>query len=543
MRKCAIIALLISVVAFPLPAQTVVCCSCAGSGGGSGTVTSVAASVPPYMSVTGSPITTTGTLDFSFASQSAGEVFAAPCGTAGVPLFRAICEADVPDLPQSRITGLTAALDAKQATGDYITSLTGDVTATGPGAAAATLATVNANVGSFTSANITVDAKGRITAAANGASSGLPVADTTAIVTGSADATKVLRFEVDGFTTGTTRVATPPDSNFTMARTDAAQTFTGLQTFSTAPTSSGGTANSERYGAGATTTNVRSVAIGTNAGAGGDGTSIGYNAQTPGIGVSIGASSNAAGQSSVAIGRAAVTSSGHMASVVLGDSAVTTAARQFVVGGTQSGSGAHVTDVWIGAGVTGVSSIDVSSTTYHTTQAAGTDRPGGTMRMLPGGSTGIAAGGDFIVGTVPSLAASGTTLNTTAADRFMVRAKAISLTDGSANNVTDISLPALSAAGGQVFYSITATDGTDVQDLSGTVSFRAVNKAGAYTVAVTDDALAAVASAGTLTASWALVGGTNKVTLQVTPDTSLTATTFRLYWTVINNSERTMTPY
>jgi hypothetical protein len=49
-----------------------------------------------------------------------------------------------------------------------ITTLTGDVTASGPGAATTTLTTVNNNVGSFTSANITVDAKGRVTAASSG---------------------------------------------------------------------------------------------------------------------------------------------------------------------------------------------------------------------------------------------------------------------------------------------------------------------------------------------------------------------------------------
>lgn len=37
--------------------------------------------------------------------------------------------------------------------------------------------------------------------------------DTTPLVKGSADATKQLRFEVDGFTTGQTRVITPPDRN------------------------------------------------------------------------------------------------------------------------------------------------------------------------------------------------------------------------------------------------------------------------------------------------------------------------------------------
>jgi len=60
---------------------------------------------------------------------------------------------------------------AFQAAGNYITALTGDVTATGPGSVAATLATVNADVGSFGSATqvstFTVNAKGLITAASN----------------------------------------------------------------------------------------------------------------------------------------------------------------------------------------------------------------------------------------------------------------------------------------------------------------------------------------------------------------------------------------
>lgn len=65
-------------------------------------------------------------------------------------------------------TDLQNALDAKQATGNYITALTGDITASGPGSVAATLATVNSNVGSFTNASITVNAKGLITAASSG---------------------------------------------------------------------------------------------------------------------------------------------------------------------------------------------------------------------------------------------------------------------------------------------------------------------------------------------------------------------------------------
>jgi len=73
----------------------------------------------------------------------------------------------------SGVTGCLTGTDwdtfnGKQPAGNYITALTGDVTASGPGSVAATLASVNGDVGSFTNANITVNAKGLITAAASG---------------------------------------------------------------------------------------------------------------------------------------------------------------------------------------------------------------------------------------------------------------------------------------------------------------------------------------------------------------------------------------
>lgn len=57
-----------------------------------------------------------------------------------------------------------------------------------------------------------------------------PVVDSTAVVKGSADATKLLRIEVDGFTTATTRVMTPPNQDFTAAGINVKETFTAQQT-------------------------------------------------------------------------------------------------------------------------------------------------------------------------------------------------------------------------------------------------------------------------------------------------------------------------
>lgn len=67
------------------------------------------------------------------------------------------------------------------------------------------------------------------------AAGGNPFTDNTDLFKNSPDATKLLRFNLSSITTGTTRTAIWPDANITVARNDAAQTFTGVQTFSSLP--------------------------------------------------------------------------------------------------------------------------------------------------------------------------------------------------------------------------------------------------------------------------------------------------------------------
>jgi hypothetical protein len=73
----------------------------ATGGGGSGTVTSVGLAAPSIFTVSGSPVTTAGTLTFSLNSEAANTFFAAPNGSAGTPTFRLIVPADVPTLNQN----------------------------------------------------------------------------------------------------------------------------------------------------------------------------------------------------------------------------------------------------------------------------------------------------------------------------------------------------------------------------------------------------------------------------------------------------------
>ncbi|WP_198391668.1 hypothetical protein [Burkholderia ubonensis] len=68
-----------------------------GATQGAGAVTSVGISMPGIYSVSGSPVTSAGTITVTFNTQSANTVFAGPSsGSAAAPTFRALVGADIP---------------------------------------------------------------------------------------------------------------------------------------------------------------------------------------------------------------------------------------------------------------------------------------------------------------------------------------------------------------------------------------------------------------------------------------------------------------
>jgi hypothetical protein len=111
-------------------------------GGGFGSVTSVALAVPAALgTVSGSPVTGSGTLTFSLSTQTANTVFAGPtAGGAAIPGFRALVAADLPAGAYAPVGAqyVTLATDATL-TGERVLTVTAreiDLTDGGAGGAA-----------------------------------------------------------------------------------------------------------------------------------------------------------------------------------------------------------------------------------------------------------------------------------------------------------------------------------------------------------------------------------------------------------------------
>lgn len=133
------------------------------------------------------------------------------------------------------------------------------------------------------------------------------------------------------------------------------------------------------------------------------------------------------------------------------------------------------------------------------------------------------------------------TLDTNGDQRVLVGVIKTGLTDASANSIFEIALVTTTYTGGTIEWTCVADDGAAYQVRSGITTWAAVNLGGVYTTDVDEIGGSVAVSSGTLTGTWSILTGTNKITLQFTPTSSLTPTTLSVFCTIKNNNGRAIT--
>src|SRR5204863_6862053 len=95
-------------------------------GGGSGTVTNfTAGDLSPLFTSSVATSTTTPALTFSLSTAGAHKYLGNNTGSTAAPAYSSLVAADIPAIAESGVTNLVSDLAGKQASGTYVTSVTG----------------------------------------------------------------------------------------------------------------------------------------------------------------------------------------------------------------------------------------------------------------------------------------------------------------------------------------------------------------------------------------------------------------------------------
>ncbi len=211
-------------------------------GSGGGTVNSVGLTAPSVFTVSGSPVTTTGTLSFTFATgQTANRVLASPDGSPGAVSLRALVAADLPLIDLT--SGVSGVLPgANGGTNNGFMAFTGPATSlktfTLPNSSASLLSTaalVTVAQGGTGAATLSGVLKGNGTAAFTAAAS----ADVIALWSGTCNNTTVLAGDgscVGGGAGSVTSVGLTAPSVFSVAGSPVTSSGVLAVTFATGQT-------------------------------------------------------------------------------------------------------------------------------------------------------------------------------------------------------------------------------------------------------------------------------------------------------------------
>jgi hypothetical protein len=319
-----------------------------------------------------------------------------------------------------------------------------------------------------------------------------------------------------------------------------------------------------------TNVEIGSVTNDANAGTGGTSTVVGNNSTNSGngTGVTLLGSGNtaSAGNDSVVVGNTNSVAAGSNRVFGTGLSVTGGATRAIFIGNGMSaaindllaiGSSPTLTTAVQGDAVFGSTgpangynnfyfgkgkvSTTAAAVALNAAGGSGANNAGADVILAGGRGTGTAAGGDVRLQASVSIG-SGSTAQTLG-DRDVIRAQAKALTESAATSFARITTAAGEATGGQVDYTIIASDGTDHQARSGSVYFAGVNKATVVTAPAPTEigtSLAAV-SAGTLTVTWTAVNAANTFDLQANAVSSLAQTSLAIYYRVRLNGPGTVT--
>jgi hypothetical protein len=172
--------------------------------------------------------------------------------------------------------------------------------------------------------------------------------------------------------------------------------------------------------------------------------------------------------------------------------------------------------------------------------STGSNLDGGKLLLSSGISTGSGMTSTIIKRYTRDASAS---TDNTQTDALVITSEK-TLVDNTATSLFEVSLPSNSVAGGTIEYTVSATDGTDFQAHTGTVWYSACNKSGVYTTAISDESnadSANISSSGTLSETWSILTGTNKITIQANFNSSLSTPTIKMYYFIHNGSVQTIT--